>query len=399
MHSPLQRSPFYQLSRVEQSIYKSSIQLWFEDYTSLKEKYFPRDSCWRAKDGVPLCPGKREDSSRLVLSIPVLLILETPEDSTSSSKFKIESPWDFPPTLTPSTITKSVAKQEGITYDLVGLAFFSPTTSHFITRYAAKRNSEIYKYDGMKNGGYATREKGARFSTHLAGQVHPNIPSSYSPCLAIYHLRGGANAQEAFYRSQTQACTKKFNLHFSTTNLSTLPNVTYSGDDLPIELRDEQRIGEMSPQKCGLKEYVSRNYPIGTPPDGPHDTPKATTPPTHISITSITDEPESEDDTVPQHEPVNSTGDARPSTPESLPDSVFEIKCRCGLEGNGNIYYDENEGEAVQCNECECWSHIACQTNGRASKLRVKDPFFCDFCQVRAPGIGHSEKDKAAERR
>jgi hypothetical protein len=53
----------------------------------------------------------------------------------------------------------------------------------------------------------------------------------------------------------------------------------------------------------------------------------------------------------------------------------------------------------VLCAECEHWSHIACQINGRASKLRAKEAFICDFCQVRAPGMGKSEKERAAERR
>jgi hypothetical protein len=64
----------------------------------------------------------------------------------------------------------------------------------------------------------------------------------------------------------------------------------------------------------------------------------------------------------------------------SPPDSPFNIKCCCGLEGNGNTYYDEKEGEAVLCTECEHWSHIACQQNWRASKLQAKEPFFCDWC-------------------
>ena len=83
----------------------------------------------------------------------------------------------------------------------------------------------------------------------------------------------------------------------------------------------------------------------------------------------------------------------------SPPDSPFNIKCRCGLKGDGNVYYDEMAGEAVLCTECEHWSHIACQRNGRASKLRAKEAFFCDICQVQAPGMGKSEKERASERR
>jgi hypothetical protein len=148
--------------------FDSSIRRWFENFTatSINTRYTPRDgTCWRVKDGVPLCSGKREDSPRLVISIPVLLILEAPEDSdtNSSSKFKNLPPWDFPPTLTPSTITESEAKQRGITYDLIiasGLGLFSKVSAHFIARYA-DQESQIYTYDSMKNNGNAILEPDA----------------------------------------------------------------------------------------------------------------------------------------------------------------------------------------------------------------------------------------------
>ena len=87
-----------------------------------------------------------------------------------------------------------------------------------------------------------------------------------------------------------------------------------------------------------------------------------------------------------------------PTTPSSSPDSPFNIKYHCGLKGNGNIYHDEKEGEAVLCTECKHWLHIACQRNGQASELWVKGPFFCDPCQAWAPGMGKLEKCAAEQR-
>ena len=172
-------------------MYDSSIQLWFKDFTSIKTSYTSRDACWRAKDGVTQCSGKRQDSPRLVISIPILLILEAPEDSetNSLSKFKDLPPWDFPPTLTPSTITNSEAKQNVITYNLVGLGLFSKASAHFIAQYEDKKSSQIYTYDSMKNKGNAILEPDAMLATHIAGQVQVNIPPTYAPSLAIYHLR------------------------------------------------------------------------------------------------------------------------------------------------------------------------------------------------------------------
>ena len=419
VHSPPRRTSYYQVSTDEQYIYNGSIRLWFEDFTSVKNNYTTsRDACWRVKDGVPLCSGKRQDSPRLVISTPVLLILEAPEDldTKSSSNLKVLPPWIFPPSLTPSTITKSEAKRKGITYDLIGLGFFSEKYKHFIARYADRESSEVYTYDSMKNNGNAISDPEPDSATpiQVASRLQADIPPTYAPSLAIYHLRGGAVAQQAFYQSQTTVCGKRFNLQFSTTELSTLPDVEYCGQECPIPLDP----GQPHKQK-GLKEYVSKKRLETTASGRRLGNSEA---PTDNNLNSVSlealspaawapivDGPESEEDTVPlRHLHEKPTGQLKINPKleithspdlDSPPDSPFNIKCRCGLIGNGNLYYDEKEGEAVMCSECGHWSHVACQRNGRASKLRAKEAFFCDICQVHAPGMGKSKKDCAVERR
>lgn len=405
VHSPPKRTSYYQVSETEQNLYGSSIQLWFKDFTSITTNYTSRDACWRVKDGVPLCAGKRQDSPHLVISMPVLLIIEAPENLDSNKSSSNLPPWDFPPTLTPSTITKNEAKRKGITYDLIGLGFYSSASMHFIARYADNDSSQIYTYDGMKNDGHAISdaEADAELATHIQVasriQATTNIPPTYLPSLAIYHLRGGVDAQRAFHETQTKFCGKMFNLKFSPTDLSTLPDVTYCGQECPILLDP----GPSEKQK-GMKEYVSK---------------KKSDINSGNSLTPIleVDGPEEEEETIPPMNPVShphvkpalkintKTDTETPHRPTALdsdspPDSPFNINCRCGLKGDGNVFYDdEKEGEAVLCNQCEHWSHIACQRNGRASKLRVKEAFYCDFCLVQVPGMGKSEKDRAAERR
>jgi hypothetical protein len=58
----------------------------------------------------------------------------------------------------------------------------------------------------------------------------------------------------------------------------------------------------------------------------------------------------------------------------------FPYHCHCGAHGDGHSL--SNDEPSVQCNICKNWSHVACQTDGRASNLRPKDPFHCDNCNA-----------------
>ena len=63
--------------------------------------------------------------------------------------------------------------------------------------------------------------------------------------------------------------------------------------------------------------------------------------------------------------------------------SAFIIACLCGYQGDGNEdAYNGIIEDYIQCQECENWSHISCQREGRASMLGPKDHFLCDNCDV-----------------
>ncbi|TFY51691.1 hypothetical protein EVJ58_g10434 [Rhodofomes roseus] len=56
----------------------------------------------------------------------------------------------------------------------------------------------------------------------------------------------------------------------------------------------------------------------------------------------------------------------------------LSVICRCGLRG---VHHTSSvDLDMVKCSLCSCWSHVACQRNGRASMLRSTDEFVCDSC-------------------
>ena len=113
----------------------------------------------------------------------------------------------------------------------------------------------------------------------------------------------------------------------------------------------KDRTWMIHPERAGTTEYISSN---------------------RHALAPAADGPESEEETAPLV-PI-------PTSQESLPNSEFDLNCRCGMTGDGNVVYHQEDGEVVQCEECRDWSHIACQRDGRASNIPKNKPFFCDTC-------------------
>jgi len=68
----------------------------------------------------------------------------------------------------------------------------------------------------------------------------------------------------------------------------------------------------------------------------------------HTLAPAAADGPESEEETLP----LAPLGDlAHASSQESLPSSEFDLNCRCGATGDGNVVYHQEDGEVMQCDE------------------------------------------------
>ncbi|KAG1794446.1 uncharacterized protein HD556DRAFT_1308143 [Suillus plorans] len=74
--------------------------------------------------------------------------------------------WHFPQTIRP--LDGKAEERQGVVYDIIGRAFFSPASHHFIAHYITP-DKHIYDYDGMKLGGHATVDRKAKINTHVAG--------------------------------------------------------------------------------------------------------------------------------------------------------------------------------------------------------------------------------------
>ncbi|PPQ88302.1 hypothetical protein CVT25_012365 [Psilocybe cyanescens] len=349
------------LKTVDHQTFNGNFKDFFGNYIRIDKPPVTAHTCWRVKNGnESLCSGIREDVKDLVLSIPVLLLVEVGGDETRPSAPQYPS-WDFPASVYPHTRPSS-RNPHSIVYDLVGHALYNPSISHFNSRYASGDKKSIYTYDGMKYGGHPKEEPKAKFSGYIAGR-DIQCPDGYSVTLALYCLRGGLPAQEEFYRIRTQALLRRFNLKFDRPTPDTIPSISISSS-LNLILLPSHRRQEWKAMKTTL-EYVTNPESKRRTSDKP--------------ITSSDGEPEG-----PFFIPPKDKSISPPKSPApSLPDSLFAINCRCGASGDGNILYRSDlEGEAIQCFGCSEWSHIACQRNGSACKLGKDDVFLCHECNV-----------------
>jgi len=348
--------PFFQVQNHHYKKYAGLIsKVCKECFTRNKAPISPDNNCcWRVNEGNILCPGKRRDIQDLVVSIPVILAIEVGDESVGLNRHlgSERQYWDFPPTISPDS--PNSAKKFGMIYDLVGFTLVNTQGTHFTARYTAHNRKIIYTYDSLVHKGYSLEEQAATFQTHIVGH-DVKLPEGFAIWQAYYHLHGGLKAQKKFFEIRTKEYASKYHLHFSEKTLDNLPTVSYHYEgqrEMPVK----DRTWIKNPERAETTEYIS---------DKPH------------TLAPAADGPESEEETLP---PAALGSLAHPGSQESLPNSEFDLNCRCGVTGDGNVVYHQEDGEVVQCDECQEWSHVTCQRDGRASDLPKNKPFFCDTC-------------------
>jgi hypothetical protein len=381
--SPLRRFVFHQLHHLECVMYDRRIGRWFEDFISLRQVAKQRASCWQVQDrdqvATSVCTGKRTDYPKLVVSLPAILILDIPIDKPSKTELATRQTgqpsqsWKFPLLLRPSeTFTHSEAEQVGVIYDLAGISFFSVAKSHYLSQYFDHDHLsniiQVYAYDNRKDKGYIVQELELEDDLNVAGTRRGydlNVPKGYTTVAVVYHLRGESRAQDSFFNARKQMWAELFNLDFSS-GLSELPKVFYHRPDFV----------EIPSANPGMKEYVfQHSLDAGSP-----ESEEPTIPSRAFPKREHSSQPGSPESTMPSRpKPQSGSSPIHSDSASSRPDSPFQLKCRCGLEGNGNDFYNKEAGVAIKCDDCQRWSHVACQKNGRALNWARRIPFHVIF--------------------
>ncbi|KAF9552882.1 hypothetical protein CPC08DRAFT_767975 [Agrocybe pediades] len=373
-------SRIYQASSSDHEKYEGSLEGFIKDLFILDRPAEPVRLCWRNRDNTPLCTGKRTDHRNL-LSIPILLGVETPTEPSAESD---DSPdllvWNIPERVALSPLRAGKSDGE-IVYDLFALALTNGT--HFIARYFSLDHSAVYTYDGMKNKGIPVIEP---FVVKQDPMFGPNLslPVGYTVHQVFYSLRGGLKTQEAFFKERVEHYSTLFNLRFSTDSLNKLPTILYAGSDLNVmDEKDRFWLSNSERSKRRYKEYITHSTkPTSIPRRHSPESEEETLPPRHLHQSRKV-LPAAELSPEESHVPAVLQSHPSRSHPPSF------ISCRCGLVGNplevdDSILY----GPLIRCDECEEMQHIACQQDGRAYDLSKKEKFVCDTCDLSHLVIG-----------
>lgn len=230
----------------------------------------------------------------MVISISVILTIELAGSPSDGHPYRRL----FPMSILPLSDTHSA--ETGLIYDWVGYAVLTADGTHFKARYISSANSykSISAYDGMHNGGWPV------------WLPHNTLDTVMDPgdqlYQAFYYLRGGMKAQQMFIETRAGKISEKHNLDLSNTDLSLPISVTYGADHLHL-LNPKLRSWMKDPYCGNSAEYVLKDVPWL---------------PRSPSVKVI--ESESEE----------------PAEILLLPDSLFDLNCRCGTTGDGNMLYN-----------------------------------------------------------
>lgn len=370
--------------------FSGDVAQWFRNYVSVN-KSAVATPCWRTIEGKCLCDGSAS-SLDIPVSIPIMLIVEIGDDHDTRNT------WDFPINIRP--LSKEAETTDGLVYNIVGRAFYSASGAHFTTRFT-DNGRRVFDYDDIAGKGRAFERKGAKVKSHLAGlDSKIETPDGYITKAVVYRLRGGRKAQARFTRDQI-AQSQRIHpvLEFTPSATGPVPAASITGTNIE-RLASVDRYWRMNPYTDKAAEY---QLLPGTVSEVVGPTGKLK----HTRTLSAESEqlalpvkrarnrvdsldlpdspcpiPESQAITPAATETRSPMQVEKPLVDEaqnSPPRTPWIRKCwPCGARGDG---YDDADSDQVQCEKCECWSHIRCLDSAINYKA-AKTVFICTGCMV-----------------
>ncbi|KAK1221302.1 hypothetical protein PQX77_015894 [Marasmius sp. AFHP31] len=349
--------------------------------------------CWHAHEGDLWCSGLAM-SCQAIVSLPQTLIARVERED-------LESEWTFPATLFP-VLNDNKAREVGLEYEIVGRIFYNGT--HYTARFAGitdtpKRAKAMFFYDGLgvKGGkaGYSVKESGG-IAKSLGGW---NIPmptgyGDYRTTTVIYKLRGGRKAQEWFWEQQKDLLKSKLGIILSPSyaeELESQPAFNREGfAELPIEkmvwLGSATRMKPLPYREYTKTDLLSEplSHKTRRNPFLSFDETDGILKPDSVQETDpvdqfMQDSIAPEEDRPSQPPSFSASLSPRPdNTLLSPPSTPIPFDCRCGEGQDGN--YHPIRQDAIECDECGKYSHLACQTYFDPS-ISVTSEFICQKCR------------------
>ncbi|ESK87120.1 hypothetical protein Moror_11896 [Moniliophthora roreri MCA 2997] len=334
----------------------------------------PLKWCWHTHEGVSHCEGFVYHT-KIIVSLPQVLVVRIELDN-------LKDEWDFPHVLYP--VQTHDAKDAGLVYDIVGHSFLGH--HHFVGRFVANtdtptRKKAVFFYDGQSrngkegNKGYSHRESGG-IKSLLSGRNVP-MPEEYKGFRTVtvfYALRGGACAQEWF--SDFQKVNLLENLGINLTDdyrnlVSSQPVFEKEGfSRLPTE--EMHWLSDSAKKKLNHLEY--RSLDLNTCEHASKDVDEDS-----ISKFLVESVEDVGNKGWSRSVSISTSLSAHSNLPRSTspPATPMPFLCRCGETEDGNR--QEILQKTIQCDSCECFSHVACQPTG--DNVCTQKQFVCHDCQ------------------
>lgn len=354
----------------------------------------------------PTCEGN-QDYREVTVSLPVILVLECMPESAGegqthdtqkkeAGKKQVEhKPWALRQFM-PIPGLKEDGSDSTEYYDIVGRMYYDASHPHFFA-HVRFGLSHCLLYDDKKQGIVMNMTQNRPVETFLSGSgfTKDNVSTSY----VVYHLRQGRAAQERISRRLWRDLNSKHHVLLTLSGVDGFPVVNLTG---PGEVTQKSECtsarevfveSEIDPTastsgtQAGTKDTMAdkpseKVWPF---PHVEHDGSESDIPLVHAEDVCAA----GPNETVKKRK-KSTNRQSLPSSMDKSADTVNFFRCRCGFQGevvDGDLDQNVICCDAFGLDDCNRWSHVACQPDGWTAFLASNGNFYCPLCEE-GPGQG-----------